>query len=146
MLEIGYEEDTGTLEDHGDRGSLMSAEDEVRLDVRDHVRALLVTGQPLLEMLLAEAFLTGCDPYDDTAVLDRVLGVVQGFLRLIHIDVLRETAGGNDNDVGLLRNGYLVEGIEEFATLSVREDRVTREASDDLFLRVENDVDDVVDA
>ena len=91
----------------------MSSEDEFALDVRDHIGGFFVACHPVFEVLLTEAFRTLCYPDDDTAVFYGVLCVIEGFLCLIHVDVLRKSSCAHEDDVGLLLERDGVEGIKE---------------------------------
>ena len=134
------------LEDHGDGGSLVSAENKVLSYVGDHVGSFLVTCHPVLEVLLAETFGAGSDPYDDAVVCDSMAGIIESLLGLVHIYILREAACGYHNDISLVVELDRIEGIEELAALPVSFDLVAGEALDDLLLLVQDDINDEVDA
>ena len=119
VLQIGDQINIRVFQHHGDGGGLVAAQPEFPLDPFNQRMGGGRRGHPLLKGLFAQALLAGADQHDHAAGLHRVLGVVQGLLGLIQVQVLGCTALIHQNDVCTLRDLLAVQGVQEGAARPV---------------------------
>ena len=97
----------------------MAAEFEVFVNGCDSFVRCIILLDPASEYVAAVSFFAGSGENHDAAFADCVLDVVDGFLGLIQVDILRVAAGGNDDDISRLIDFDLVDAVEEFACFAV---------------------------
>ena len=145
VVEVRDHEDRRFFQGQGDGSRLVAAKFEVALHALDKVFRLFGLFDPVGECFGTQPFTAGSHPDDHAALSDGPKGIVQGFLGLVDVDVLREPPGGDDHYIGLFLDGDLAQGVEFFAARPVGSDVVARHGMDDLLVLVEDHVEGEVD-
>ncbi len=99
IVHIGHKIDGTFLLYKAERRRFMTAELEVLVNGRDAFFRCRIALDPACEGRAAVAFVTGCGNDHDTALFHSVLRIIDGFLCLIEVDILRIAASRNDDDV-----------------------------------------------
>lgn len=144
IVHIGHEIDGTFLLHKAEGRRLVTAELEVLVNGCDAFFRCRVGLDPAGEGRTAVAFVAGCGNDHDAALSHGVLRVIDGFLRLIEIDILRIAAGGNDDDISRFLDIHSVEAIQKTAGVTMRCDGISGRSIGDLLVIIQDYIYDEV--
>ena len=122
----------------------MTTELEVLVNGRDAFFRCRIALDPAGEGRAAVAFVAGCGNDHDTALFHSVLRIIDGFLCLIEIDILRIAASRNDDDVSRFLDIHPVEAIQETTGVTMRCDGISGCGIGDLLMIIQDYIHDEI--
>lgn len=144
IVHIGHEIDGTFLLHKAERRRFVTTELEVLVNGRDAFFRCRIALDPAGEGRAAVAFAAGCGNDHDTALFHSVLRVIDGFLCLIEIDILRIAASRNNDDVSRFLDIHSVEAIQETAGVTMRCDGISGCGIGDLLMIIQDYIHDEI--
>ena len=123
----------------------MSSQLEIPSDPFHHGMSCGRTDQPFLELRTAKSFVACADHDHGAALLHRMLGIVQRFLGLIQIGVLRCSALGDQHDIRTLRDRLAIHFIQIGAACTVGRNHIAGNRIYNVLMFIQHRVHDKVD-